>query len=164
MLPKHKKEIESILNKINPDQVLVEIDREINLKSSQIKKYPKEMIFAYNWAIKNNKKVDVFDTNKYRQIKKGITKKELNQAGRIFLKIFKGYDWKQMNCNLKERAEYKKIESKILDLKEVNARRKVMLKNIRKLSIKNGTVLILTGASHLDFFQKNIKGAIFPFR
>ena len=56
MLPKHKKEIESILNKINPDQVLVEIDREINLKSSQIKKYPKEMIFAYNWAIKNNKK------------------------------------------------------------------------------------------------------------
>ena len=122
------------------------------------------MIFVYNWAIKNNKKVDVFDTNKYKQIKEGITKKELNQAGKIFLKLFKGYGWKQMNRNLKERAEYKKIESKVLNYAEVNARRKVMLKNIRKLSIKNGTVLILTGASHLDFFQKNIKGAIFPFR
>jgi pheromone shutdown protein TraB len=164
MFPKHKNEFRRIIEKINPNQILVEIDREINLKSSQIKKYPKEMIFSYNWAVKNNKQVDVFDTNRYKQIKKTATKKDLDEATKIFLKMFKNYDWKQMNQRLPSIEEYRKIERKVLNLREVNARRKVMLSNIRRLSIKKGSILIVTGASHLDFFEKNIKGAIFPFR
>lgn len=166
MLPKHKNELQSILKKINSDQILVEIDREINLHSNQIKKFPKEMIFAYKWGIKNNKQVDVFDTNKYgNQIKKSVTKKELKRAEKDFLTIFKRYDWKMMNHpNPKDEEKYKKIESQFIDYKRLKARRKVMLSNIRKLALKEGKILILTGAGHLDFFEKHLKKAIFPFR
>ncbi len=164
MLPKHKNELQSILKKINPDQILVEIDREININSNQIKKFPKEMIFAYKWGVKNKKQVDFFDTNKYGdQLKKSVTKKGLKQAGKDISSIFKRYDWKELN-----KWKYDNLDSNILkkfvDFKKLNARRKFMLNIIRKIALKEGKILILTGAGHLDFFEKHLKKVIFPFR
>ena len=39
-----------------------------------------------------------------------------------------------------------------------------MLDNIKKLAIKEGKILIVTGAYHLDFFEQSLKEATFPYR
>lgn len=43
-------------------------------------------------------------------------------------------------------------------------RKNEMLKNIQNNIIKSGTAVIITGVAHLDFFERNIKDAVFPFR
>ncbi|MEK6842233.1 MAG: hypothetical protein AABX84_00295, partial [Nanoarchaeota archaeon] len=47
-------ELKSILKKINPNQILVEITEKY-LKNKKFKNYPKEMVYAYSWGIKNKK-------------------------------------------------------------------------------------------------------------
>ena len=55
-------------------------------------------------------------------------------------------------------------EKNLIDLDKEIKRESEMLRNIRNVIVKKGIVLILTGCGHLDFFEKNIKDAIFPFR
>ncbi len=159
----YNKEMESIIRKTNPDQILVEIARK-DLKSKRIRKYPKEMQFAYKWAKAHKKKSGGFDFDI------DITKKNLSKAqqkiivGKMF-KLAKNIDWKDFN---KRKYKYQKEQDmlldNIIDHKKHKLRQRKMLSNIRKMMIKNGTILILTGASHLNFFEKHLKNAEFPFR
>ena len=161
MLPKHKEELNSILEDINPDQILIEILKK-DLKSRKIRKYPKEMVYAYRWGIRHKKKVNGFDSPIEIE-KKSVTKRELKEFDRIMLKIIGKYNWKKLN-----KPKYDKIGDKainqVIDRKKLGLRQKQMLENIRKMMAKDGIILILTGAYHLRFFEKKIRGAVFTLR
>lgn len=159
MFPKHKRELTSILKRINPDQVLVEIDKK-DLKSSKIKKYPKEMIYAYKWAIKRKKKADGFDYDINIIIS---NKKVLIEIEKKITMLIDKIGWKSLNKK-KYSLTIEKIVNNMLNKRKALNRRRLMLKNIKSREISNGKVLILTGVGHLSFFERHIKGAIFPLR
>lgn len=161
MMPKHEKELTQILDKINPDQILVEIVRK-NLKSPKIRAYPKEMQFAYRWGTKHNKKVDGFDASIYVD-KKDTTKKEREKFLKEFMKIINKYDWQQWNKKKYDKISYDNLR-KLIDFRKHRSRQNKMLQNIRKMMIKDGIILILTGAGHLSFFERHLEKAIFPLR
>ena len=52
----------------------------------------------------------------------------------------------------------------LVDSKKEEKREFEMLKNIKNSMIDNGKILIITGCGHLDFFEKHIINAVFPFR
>jgi hypothetical protein len=156
------KELESEFIKYKPDQILVEI-AEGEIKNENILKYPPEMIFTYNWAKKNKIKVNGFDA-KINIFKSGITDADNLKLLKKQKKLLKNYSWKDLNK--KENDELLNINdlNKIIDRKKEREREIKMLSNIRKLIIKNGAVLVVTGSAHLNFFEKHFKKAIFPYR
>src|SRR3989304_7600813 len=95
MMPKYEEELRSILEGINPDQILVEIVEE-DLKSRKLGKYPKEMVFAYKWGIRHERKVDGFDSA-VEIVKKSITRKKLKEVEKEAFRIIDRYGWKEMN-------------------------------------------------------------------
>ena len=157
-----KNELKEIIQKYNPNQILVEIAEE-DIKNKKLKSYPPEMIFTYNWAKQNQIKVNGFDS-KINVMKKGVTKKEKQRIMEEGKRLMKSFTWKDMNKprNLKK-INIKSIE-KFVDSKKEKERQVKMLRNIRKLIVNEGRVIIITGCGHLDFFKKNIKGAFFPLR
>jgi hypothetical protein len=158
MFPKCKKEFGDLLVKINPDQILVEID-EKDINSKKYKDYPKEMLFAYRWALKNKKKVNFFDID-LDLWKKDISQKDENKIQKEWFKKYGKKDWKFFNKSTeKVREKYWTIDV-LLDKKKMNFRQNRMLKNIKKMSARRGRILILTGAYHLDFFKNKLKDAI----
>jgi len=163
MLPTYTEELKLILENINPDQVLVEIVSQ-DLKSKNVRKYPKEMIYASRWGIKHNKIVNGFDSP-IKIERKAVTKKELKEVEKDMFKVLGKYGWKELNKpNYDHIEELDILADKIIDDTKHKLRQKKMLENIRKMMIKNGKVLILTGSYHLNFFEKNLKGALFPLR
>ena len=169
-----EKETIDVLEKFNPDQVMIEVLEE-HLKNKKFKEYGKEFFHAYKWCKKNKKRVIGFDYwKKGWPTSKDMSKsekKEYKKIEKILIKIVKRYGWKKFNKKKYENLldiyvdKAKKSVPYIKEIYEVlPIRQKQMLKNIRKSMIKKGKLLILTGAGHLDFFQKKLKGAIFPFR
>jgi len=161
MMPKHKKELQEILEKMDPDQVLVEIVHS-HLKSPKIRTYPREMQFAYRWAIKKKKETAGFDSP-IDITKKDITKKEEAVWVKKWIAKFGHLTWKGHNKKKYDKITNESLEE-IVDMKRHRSRQKEMLRNIRKRMISNGKILVLTGAGHLPFFEKNMKSAKFPLR
>ena len=121
------------------------------------------MIFAYNWAKKNKIKLNGFDS-RLNSFKRGKNKGDNNKLIEEQQRLMKDFNWKDMNKakNLKIlNIDFKK---RIIDPEKEAKRESEMLKNIKKVMIKEGLILIITGCGHLDFFEKKIKTAIFPFR
>ena len=163
MIPKYKEELKSIFENINPDQMLVEIVQK-DLFGNNFKKYPKEMVYAYRWGIKNKKIVNGFDVP-ITIIKKGISKKRLKELEKEAFRILSRHNWKEWNkTKYDKNKEFDKLMKRVLDFKKHRIRQNKMLTNIQKMMIKDGKILILTGAAHLRFFKRNLKKAIFPFR
>jgi hypothetical protein len=171
-----EKETTDILEKYNPDQVFIELRQE-HLETKKFKEYGKEFFYVSKWCKKNNKIINGFDYC----AKNWLTTKDMTKIDKKNLKnitdkylaiLVKKYEWKKFNqkkyMKLFYESDYYKRAKSIPFIKHIYKilplRQKMMLKNIRKRMIKKGTVLIITGAGHLDFFEKNIKGAIFPFR
>jgi len=74
------------------------------------------------------------------------------------------HDWKFFNKETyKDRLKVWTIDA-IIDKDKMNIRQRKMIENIREMSIKDGRILILTGAYHLDFFAEHFKEAVFPYR
>ncbi len=163
MMPKYKKELASILEEITPDQILVEIvDKD--LKNKNTKKYPEEMVFAYKWGIKHKKRVDGFDAP-ISMIKKSVPKKRLKEMDKEVFKIIDRHNWKEWNKKKYDKdKEFEKFMDEVLDKDKHKLRQRKMLDKIRKMMIKEGKILILTGSYHLRFVEKNLKGAVFPLR
>lgn len=162
MFPEYKNEFRLILEKVNPDQIIVEID-EKDLDTKEIETYPKEMVFAYRWDIKNKKQVGAFDVD-VDLWKTGVTQEEEDRIEKNWFVKYGKYDWKFFNKDTsKNRLEVWTID-KIIDQKKMGIRQQIMIKNIKKMSIEEGKILIITGAYHLDFFAKYLKDAIFPYR
>ena len=90
-------------------------------------------------------------------------KKVIEEQKELIKKTGK-FDWKDMNKE--ENLKLLKIESaeRLVDPKKEKKREIEMLENINKVMISKVVVVIITGVSHLGFFLKNIKDALFPFR
>ena len=168
-----KKDLIELLEKYNPDQVMVEITAS-DLKKKKFKNYGKEFKDAYEWCKKKKVKIDGFDywQKGWLQLEDmpESEKKEYKKIEKLLVKIFKRYGWKKFN-----KKKYKKLLDKYIDkakksisyIKEIYEtlpiRQKKMLANVKKRVLKKGTILILTGVGHLGFFEKHLK-AEFPYR
>ena len=158
------KELEEVLEKYSPDQLFVEVAEEYVAKN-KLRKYPPEMIFALRWAKKNKIKVNGFDVAE-NTLKKGVTEKEvknlINEADELIKK--NKFTWKDLNKKEKIKILDTKTYLNAVDWEKEKARELKMLHNIKLAIAKSGTIVIITGAGHLNFFEKNLKGAEFPFR
>jgi len=52
----------------------------------------------------------------------------------------------------------------LIDQDKEKVREDKMLENIELNIAEGGTIIIITGKAHLNFFERNIKDAFFPFR
>lgn len=153
------RELEKIFIKYKPTQILVEIAAS-DLENQQINQYPPEMIFTYQWAIKNNVKVNGFDS-KINTLRKGVTEKDDQKLLTEQKKIISKYSWQEFNQIEKEKL----IDiGNITDPEKESERENEMLNNINQAIIKEGVILIITGCGHLNFFEQNMPNAILPFR
>lgn len=157
-------ELKEALEQYDIDQLLVEITAE-DLAKGRLEKYPDEMIYAYRWAIKNNVRVDGFDSS-INVLAEGMTdadnKKVIEEQQKILES--KGYGWKDLNKKEITEIFNTKSVKKLIDRTKETQREKKMLQNIKSKLIPEGTIVILTGAGHLNFFEKHLKQAIFPYR
>lgn len=155
-------ELKEILEEYKPNQLLVEISQN-DIKQGKINSYPSEMVFAYNWAKKNKIRVDGFDS-KINTFRAGVTKEDNNKAIKEQKEIMKHYSWKEMNQSINNQKLKTKTTKNLDDSEKLKKLNFEMLNNIKKLMIKEGIIVILTGCGHLDFFEQHLKNAIFPFR
>lgn len=155
-------ELKEILEKSNPDQLLVEIAKE-DIKKGKLGFYPPEMVISYTWAKKNRIKVNGFDS-KIDVLMKGISEEDNQRVIEEQKKLMGNFTWKDMN----KTENFKKLNTdsakKLVDPEKEEKREFEMLKDIKNSMLGTGTILIVTGCGHLNFFEKHIKNAIFPFR
>lgn len=164
-----KEELWEVLSDLNPDQVLVELsDEELHVRprSASIRD---EMFFAYDWAVEHNTLVNFFDTED-SPLKDGITGEEPEFVEHELKckELLKNYSWKDLNKREPWRiSEVKELEDVIIekyfDVEKSIEREQKMLNTIVDKLIE-GTNVIVTGAGHLSFFEKEIPDAILPFR
>jgi hypothetical protein len=155
-------ELEEILVQLEPNQLIVEIE-ENDIQKNRMSGYPVEMIWATNWARKRRIKVfgmdcdiNVLEENKTSEDEKKLLKRER--------KIINEYGWKNFN-----QESYLKLlnfpeDEGIVDKSKFGSRQEKMLENIKSNTIRNGNIVVLTGAGHLAFFEEKIPSAIFPLR
>ena len=157
-----KNELKEVLEKYNPNQLLIEIAEE-DIKNREFYSYPLEMVFAYDWANKNKVKVNGFDL-KIDVLRKGMKEEDNQKVIEEQKKLMNNFSWKDMN----KAENLKKLDTdsakNLVDSKKEEKREFEMLKNIKNSMIDNGKILIITGCGHLDFFEKHIINAVFPFR
>ncbi len=157
-------ELKDVLEKYVPNQLFIEIAEEDIVKNN-LKEYPPEMIFALNWAKENKVRADCFDVAGFT-LKKGTTKKEIKNLIEEFSGLVKKtkLTWtdmnKEKNLKLLDAPNYLNA----IDWKKEKAREREMLNNIKRVILKSGTIVIVTGAGHLKFFEEHFKRAEFPFR
>lgn len=155
-------ELEEILSNLAPDQLMVEIQQK-DIEGKNFNSYPDEMIFAYTWA--KNKDIPVYGMDTaVSDITKGKTEEDNQRVMDMQIKIIHQHDWKDFN-----KEEYGKLLDipellELVDKKGANLREREILVNILKNAISKGIIVVLTGAGHLTFFEKELPEAIFPLR
>lgn len=155
-------ELKEVIENFKPDQILVEISNE-DIDKNDLSSYPPEMIFACTWAKNNNVKVAGFDS-KMNVLKEGVMLNDNQDVIEKQKNLIKNLSWKDFNKIENEKLLDGDGIEEIVDSEKDKARELEMLNNIDSFIIKNGTVLIITGIAHLNFFERNINKAIFPFR
>ncbi len=164
-----KDELEEVLRDINPDKVLVELDKDELYDNPREDSVRDEMFVVYDWAVRNKKKVDYFDTGD-SSLKDGVTGKEPEflQFELECKKLLKNHSWKDLNkeglWNIPSVKKLKdEIKEKYFDKEKSKKREYEMLSNIKNKLI-NGVNVIVTGAGHLSFFEKEMPDAVLPLR
>lgn len=155
-------EIRKILEKYRPNQVLVEI-AQTDIDKGKIKTYPPEMIFAYNWAKKNKVFVKGFDS-KINVVKKGLSKKQIDAIVKDDIGKLGKLTWKDLNKSRNNDKMFTKTDDLLIDWAKDRKRQFEMLANVKNAAISEGNIVMITGCGHLDFFEKHLRDAIFPFR
>ena len=154
-------ELEELFEQYRPTQLFIEMVQK-DVEKGRIKKYHEEMQRAYRWAKDHNVNMCAFDAA-ITPTKKALSKKENDQLIEACKKRIRGLTWKDLN-----REEYDHVFDRILkgyiDKKKDAQRNRGMVENIRKQLAPTGTAIILTGSGHLPFFEKALKGAVFPLR
>ena len=149
------------LEKLKPDQLLVEICAQ-DIRDNKIDQYPPEMIFAYHWAKKNQIPVDGYDS-KINVFREGVGEKENQAVIKKQKEQFSHLSWKDANKPENRRLFINEDYHRLVDPEKEKKREQEMLSNINERQIDQGTVVILTGCGHLDFFKKKLPGAKLPF-
>ncbi|MEK7659723.1 MAG: hypothetical protein AAB343_00805 [Patescibacteria group bacterium] len=162
-----KDELYHELDKLRPDFLFLELP---NVPIEQIKANADlrdEMISAYEWAIKNSVPTVFYDADTK------ILREDVDTSSPIFQEnldfqrriLDSGqYSWKDFNNEETLHILDTPTQHLVSDPAKEEEREHRMLEKINQHMISKGTVLILTGASHLYFFEKNLPQAIFPFR
>lgn len=153
-------ELGLVFEKYKPDQILVEMLND-DIANNNIDDYPPEMVFALSWAKMNDIDVAGFDSD-IDVFQDGVAdtdnQKLIDQQKKLITKSWTEY-------NRAENLKLLDIENmNIVDDNKEQEREAEMLNNINAVIADNGTILIVTGCGHLDFFEKNIDKALFPFR
>ena len=154
-------ELNKVLEKYAPAQLLVEIAHDDLTKD--LSKYPVEMIYAYNWAKKKGIPVAGFDS-KINELKEGLSLEYLKKVDSEEERLLKKFTWIDLNKEKNNKKTDTPLIKSIIDEKKARDREIEMLANIKKKLIAKGKILILTGCSHLAFFEEKLKDAQFPFR
>lgn len=157
-----KDELADILKGLKPTQLLVEIQQK-DIASNNLKDYPDEMIFAYHWAIKNKIPAFGFDSG-INELSDNATTEDEERLVQRDRQIVSQHNWKDFN-----KDEYMKLfeteeDSALVNEKKSNLRELEMLQNINGGIDPNGTIIVLTGAYHLKYFENKFKDATFPYR
>jgi len=160
-------ELREELAKLKPTQLLLELPDKSLKEIKRSDDIRDEMMCAYEWATKNKVPVYCFDTNR-NTFRKGITInspvfKKLIDYQLMMLKSNK-ISWKDFNKKKNDSFLDHPLEDKVSDPVKLAKRDKEMLENIQKHMVSDGNIVILTGAGHLPFFEKELSEAIFPFR
>jgi hypothetical protein len=121
------------------------------------------MIFAFEWAKSNNVKVAGFDS-KINVFREGVMPEDNQVIIEKQKKLINKLSWKDFNKIENEKLLAVDGLDELIDQDKERVREDEMLKNIEASIIGSGTVVIITGTAHLNFFKRNIKDAIFPFR
>lgn len=148
-----KEDLIKLFEELKPAQILIEMFHE-DIKNYDTEFYPEEMQFALKYAKDNNIHYFGFDT--YINVAKDNPDKEYLDYEQ---KLCEKYNWKEWNT--KEVQKLMDI-TRIVNKTDWDQRQKIMLENIKLKAINNA--IILTGAAHLEFFERNLKSATFPFR
>jgi hypothetical protein len=139
--------------------VLVETLPE-NVLSEKFDSYRSEMELAYRWARNNQKQVRGFDCDMATQ-SDDPNKEKFEKAVAEYINFVADKSWRDASIEaIGHRIAI--IDAPMFDLKKAAARQWCMLRNIQSELPSEGTVLILTGVYHSDFFRKNFEGAHFP--
>lgn len=160
MLPGAESELRQVLETFNSDHLLLEIDNN-DLSEGKIGAYPREMQFAAEWARSAGRPVFGFDFS-INVRKNGVTKNQEDEIFQKQLKALIGKSWKDANKRVMDQVG--DLALPLIDLKKWTLREETMAKNIEKYRSQSGPTLVLTGASHLTFFEKSFPTASFPFR
>ncbi len=147
-------ELKAELERIRPDQLLVEITDE-DLKSGQLGKYSPEMVAAYKWAKQNRIPVAGFDA-KINVFRPGITGQDNVRVIELQKQQIGNLTWKDLNqpenYDLLRIPEY----GDLVDPDKERERWQAMAENIEKSMVDEGTILVLTGCGNLGFFKKEL--------
>jgi hypothetical protein len=153
-------ELQGELEKIKPDQLLVEIC-DSDLKDGEIDGYPPEMIFAYQWAKENQVPVVGYDS-RIKVFKDGVSDQDNQDLIEKQKQQFGQLSWKDAN-KLENRGLFKGEDYyKLVDPEKDKLREQEMLDNIKDVIADQGRTVVLTGCGHLGFFEKNLSEAEFP--
>lgn len=161
-------ELRQVLENYAPDLLLLELPVEAEAQHEAGKR-AEEMIVAREWAKEAGVNVGYFDTPY------GILKADIDEDSPEFQDLIERqrvevekYTWQELN-NTKLWQEgalgdlEKELKAKYFDMDAWHAREEKMLENIQAMLPKEGTIVILTGAGHLDFFAERLPEAELPF-
>jgi pheromone shutdown protein TraB len=155
-------ELKEVIESFKPNQLLVEIVNDDIIKND-LSSYPPEMVFAYEWAKNSNVKVAGFDS-KINVFREGVMPEDNQAMIEKQKKLMKKLSWKDFNKIENEQLLDVDGLDELIDQGKERVRKNEMLKNIEANIAESGTILIITGTAHLNYFELNIKDAIFPFR
>jgi len=154
-------ELFELLKKYQPTQILVEITQK-DLQKEKITKYPPEMRAIYRWAKKHHLIIKGFDSP-INILRPGITKAREAQSVKKFKELIAGLTWKDLNQKAYDEIGDEDLKE-LIDPEKDQKREQEMLSNIQNLIAPEGIIVIVTGAGHLNFFEKNLADAEFPLR
>lgn len=164
-----KNDLKKLLEEIHPDQLLLELPAEQSARE-RASRTSDEMGFAAMWAGTKGIPVAYFDTGE------SVLRDGISVEGSLYKELesrqvqeIKAFSWQDLNK--KEPWREGRLASaqqtfwrECIDPAKWELREENMLENIQRLKKQKGTVLILTGAGHLDFFEREFPEAEFPYR
>lgn len=159
-------ELQEEIEKINPDCIGIEITQE-DINNNFIENYPDEMQFILHYAKDNSINFFGFDSN-INIFRENINVTEIEEELiREQKKIISKYSWKDFNKSENAKLLKTSTEKRLINPNKFKLKQQEMAQNIKNnisSLTKNSKVLIITGCSHLDFFEKEFEGVQFPLR
>lgn len=160
LTPHH--ELQSVLEEYQPELLLVEISQE-DIDNDSISKYPDEMVFAYQWAQRNDIKVAGFDCD-INTLAEGVNEKDNHLAIKEQAKVLAKYSWQEANTVKVDKLLDTPLAKKLDDPQKVKLREQKMLQNVEKMLECDQKIVVVTGSGHLNFFEECFPQALFPLR
>ena len=158
-------ELKKVVENLNPDQLLIELPEDAPEKFKKKKDIRDEMMFMYRWAKEKRIPVYLFDEyqplfNDGMSVNSPEYKKFIDESRLVLEK----YSWKDFNKSEVSKELDNSLSRKLFDPQKAKMREEKMLAKIKRHMISDGSIVIITGTSHLDFFKNQLPDIILPLR